>query len=83
MNSILTSVFSSWAEIHGALMGIAFGLLAAASSRELRSRQWLLIPGFIAGLIIGLNLNVSPWEGWWHAWYILLPFAGIVYLLCR
>lgn len=83
LEPLSTTLFSSWAEIHGALMGIAFGLFAATAGRVAPARWWLFPAGALAGLVVGLNLSVSPWEGWWHAWYILVPFAALAYAAGR
>lgn len=79
----MNGIFSSWAEIHAAIMGIGFGLLSAAAHRVLPARRWFPLLGFVVGLVVGLNLNVSPWEGWWHVWYVLLPTALVVYFVSR
>lgn len=83
LGPLSATVFSSWAEIHGALMGVAFGLFAATASRVAPARWWLFPAGALAGLVVGLNLNVSPWQGWWHAWYVLVPFAALAYAAGR
>lgn len=78
-----STLFSSWAEVHGAVMGLAFGLFVAAVGRASAGERWLFPLGLVVGAVVGLNLNVSPWEGWWHAWYVLLPFALVVYVAFR
>lgn len=70
----------SWAEIHGTIMGIAFGLFAAVAGRITPNGWWLFPTGLFVGIVVGVNLNVSPWEGWWHPWYILFPSAILVYV---
>lgn len=83
MGNILTSLLSSWAEIHAAVMGIGLGLVAAVGKRTVPAGRWGTATVFTGGMLVGINLNVSPWEGWWHIWYILVPFAAISYLLSQ